>query len=200
MLKISEIIDTAEFDSMLLNESRKAFTTIIDEYRQERIYFIGLYHSGSYSYIFPIVLTRDDLETVEDQQSLRWSEGDSEYHGEYETATEQSDEILHKLSSDVETHHLENKLGDYSIFADYKNYIEESIVRVFKTLETEGVFSSIGDRNSYVLGCVCGDQSVMDKYQFAMKLNPEEALEELAVDAKYFEKQRQKIFDQFRNR
>ena len=121
----------------------------------------------------------------------------SEFHGDYEEAIQESDEILSTLVSKVEMFHLDNNLNDYSIFTQYKNHIEESIVRVFNKLENEGIFLSIGVRNSYVLGCVCGDQSVKDKYEFCQKVNPYEALYQLASDAAFFDEQREKIFSQF---
>jgi len=178
-------IDTSTFEDTLYNEAKTTFSKMIEECKAEKIYMLGFYHSGCYSYIFPIALTEADL--VENPD-LRWWECDAKHHCEYETP--QANELLSEFSEvivygdDFE----EDEEDDYDEEDDeqkveaYFHFVEQSVANVFSRLEKEGVFNDLGDRDSYTLNLVCGDQSWEDKLDYAKRVNPESALVQLQSD------------------
>ena len=88
-------IDTSTFEDTLYNEAKVTFPKMIAEYKAEKIYMLGFYHSGCYSYIFPIALTEADLL---EEPSFRWYECDAKHHCEYEDGTSKSNELLSDFS------------------------------------------------------------------------------------------------------
>ena len=183
-------IDTSTFEDTLYNEAKITFPKMIAEYKAEKIYMLGFYHSGCYSYIFPIALTEADL--VE-RPDLRWWECDAKHHCEYEDGTSQANELLNDFSEviiygddfeDME----EDEIDDWDEEEDekkveaYYHFVEQAVANVFARLENDGVFNELGDRNHYILNLVCGDQSWEDKLNYAQGVNPESALIQLTSD------------------
>lgn len=183
---LSQFIDISTFEKTLYHEASIAFAAMIAEYKSEKIYMLGFYHSGCYSYLFPIALTEADLVDCPD---LRWSEGDASHHCEYEEAINQTDALLHGFSETIiygdnvneyidERSDEENKKK----VTAYYHFIEQSVANVFAQLEKEGVFDEMDDRDSYILNLVCGDQSWDDKLSYAKRINPKSALVQLTSD------------------
>jgi len=190
--KLLQSIDTGTFEDTLYNEAKLTFPKMIAEYKAEKVYMLGFYHSGCFSYIFPIALTEADLL---DKPKLRWFECDAKHHCEYEGGTSKANELLNDFSEviiygdDFEDMD-EEEIDDWDEEEDekkveaYYHFVEQSVANVFTRLEEEGIFNELGDRNSYILNLVCGDQSWEDKLNYAKRVNPESALIQLVSDVK----------------
>ena len=180
-------IDTSTFEDTLYNEAKITFPQMIEQYKAEKIYMLGFYHSGCYSYIFPIALTEADL--AEDPD-LRWWECDAKHHFEHGDGTSKANELLNEFSEvivygddfeDIEEDEIDDDEDEKKVEA-YYHFVEQSVANVFARLEKEGVFNDLGDRDRYILNLVCGDQSWEDKLNYAKRVNPESALVQLQSD------------------
>lgn len=167
-------IDISAFESVLYREAKASFIEMIEQYKNERIYMIGFYHSGSYSYILPIALTEKD---IEDDPDMRWWECDAKHHGEFESGVEEADTLLNKFWNTL----CDSDVPDSTI-EDYGRFVEGAVASVFQKLEDEGVFDEIGPREDYILNLVCGDQGWDDKLRYAERVNPGQSLRTLRSD------------------
>ena len=188
-------IDTSTFEDTLYNEAKITFPKMIAEYKAEKIYMLGFYHSGCYSYIFPIALTEADLL---DDPELRWYECYANHHCEYEEGTSKANELLSDFSEVIiygddfdDDDYIDEEIDEVEDWDEeedekkveaYYHFVEQSVANVFSRLEKEGIFNDLGDRDSYVLNLVCGDQSSNDKLNYAKRVNPESALVQLQSD------------------
>ncbi|WP_020405906.1 DUF4303 domain-containing protein [Hahella ganghwensis] len=205
-------IDTTEFENALYRECADSFAAIIREQAQSGIYLIGLYHSGGGSWS-PIVHTYLGLDQVVGEylsssyaqgrceaslrRDLRWSSCDMPIHGDYESHLAVSEQLLQQMSERVdEAFELVEDPEDVSILDEFDTAIRSAITRVLMKLEQEQLFAPLGNRDGFVVGIVCGDESIKDKHRATIPLNPESSLRELAEDAAYFEEESRRLFDQ----
>lgn len=198
--------DTALFEQALYRECRTAFSRIIDDHKDSGIYLIGLYHSGggAWSYLSPIVHTAKGLNQAiteamispyqerqteaEIRRDLIWSSCDSPSHCSYESILDESEVLMQKLSEQAGAVYDEvEDPGDVSVLDSFDKVMREAICRVLNTLGTEDIYTPLGNRNEFIVALVCGDESIRDKLEMAVKLNPEACLSELREDADFFE-------------
>ncbi len=187
---LSDFIDISTFENTLFEEAKITFIKMIEEYKSEKIYMMGFYHSGSYSYVFPIALTEADLE---DDSEMRWFECDAEHHGEYEGGVEDADALLSSFWDELCYQEAPDK-----IHHEYRTFIEKAVANVFTRLENDGVFDDIGDRGSYVINLVCGDQGWDDKLKYAERVNPKAALTTLSQDVERRQKEIEAALESYR--
>lgn len=203
--------DTTAYAAALHRELSKSLPNFLAEHKDKGIYAVGVYHSGSWSYIFPSVLTESSLpqcdgelsdEDKEELSSLRWSGCESDLHEACEDISlEATDNALQELSSVADDYY--DKVGgpgsgNYDMYRARSNAIEEATGKVFEQLWIDGIFKdTCSNRDSLVLTPLCGDQGNVDVYASAQHCNPESALTQLKEDAVIEQRSRDAIMKKF---
>ncbi len=167
-----------EFQTLLLNEARKAFVDIQQAHPDETFYAFSLFHAPLWEYIIPTSnseegLLREAAEYKLDKynlsykkwkipqlaRSLRWSPADWAYHYLPVGCFEEVNEWLVKSA-------IYDKFEDESV-----NDRMLSLCRsVMKTLDSEGIFGAGKTRDQVVLNIMMGDQD-SSWYGHAQALN-----------------------------
>lgn len=198
--------DTSVYAEALHRELSQHLPHFIAAHKDKGIYAVGVYHSGSWSYIFPSVLTESSLpqfegelteEDKEELSTLRWSGCDSDLHEDCEALsladTESALEALSSVADDYYNNESGANRGNYDMYQARNNAIEEATGKVFQQLWHDGIFKDFDRREQLILTPLCGDQGNVDVYASAQHCNPESALTQLKADAEIEQRSYEKI-------
>ena len=191
-------MDYTPLEAALYQDSKTAFSLLIDQYADQGIYSLALYHSGSFGYILPTLATEQGLKQVvasyqqsdyyrdyseeELQTILRWSPCDSPFHDEDELPMDASEPVLQQLSEEVDDLCMTDPDWNAKIQRYWQDYMQVCL-KVLHQLDQDGVFAAL-PRESFTLNLLCGDQSEDERIKWAFQLNPEAVAEAYARDVK----------------
>ncbi len=191
----------SEFDSSLLlstlrTELRAAWTTIHAAHAQDGLYGFGVYTTDSASYLMVTAFSEAGLEQsvaesatskmgqgkdpALQRESLRWSPCDSPLHEEGSALLPESDRIVQEL--DAEGGGAEDTDDDFDDDDDDDYFDDEeqhpAVAEVFRVavqalqeMDRDGLFGTGAPREQLVLCVWKGDQSNVERYDFAKALN-----------------------------
>jgi hypothetical protein len=186
-------LDSTLLCSTLRVELRAAWTKIRADHAQERLYGFGAYTTDSASYLMVTAFSESGLESqvakylasergkgsdpVLQRQTLRWSPCDSPLHQEGSDLLPKSDKIVDALNleGDPDGEDFDEDDDDFDEGDEPDPAIAEVIaiaVQVLQEMDKEGLFGAGAERERLVLCVWKGDQSNMERYEFAKALNP----------------------------
>ncbi len=191
-------LDSPLLLSTLRTELRGAWTTLAAAHAQDRLYGFGVYTTDSASYLMVTAFSEAGLaQCVSDyagskrgkgkdpelqRVSLRWSPCDSPLHEEGSGLLPESDRIVQEL--DVEGGGADEDDGDFDGEDDEDDYFDDEeqdpavgevlriAVQALQEMDRDGLFGTGADRERLVLCVWKGDQSNIERHEFAKALNP----------------------------
>lgn len=164
-------------------EAEAAFLAIIDEFSSHEIYSLMLYFTGgSWSYLFPSILTEQGLDRVaeeytkhsvlsfeENRSSLRWSPCDSPYHGTqpFLSMMPQTEQILESLTQRLEEIDVDMMTSDggtgFEDSLEFSHFtydlIHQRVVSALVKVAAHGRIKTFMDKTGCVITLDAGDWS-----------------------------------------
>ena len=193
-------LDSSLLLSTLRAELRAAWTAIHAAHAQDGLYGFGVYTTDSASYLMVTAFSEAGLEAavaeslaskrgkgrdpVLQRQSLRWSPGDSPLHEEGADLLPESNQLVQELEAEAdEDDDFDgddfDEDADFDDVDDDGEVIDSAVAEVFEIavealqeMDEEGLFGSGVERERLVLCVWKGDQSNLERHDFAKMLNP----------------------------
>ena len=193
-------LDSPLLLSTLRTELRAAWATIHGAHAQEQLYGFGVYTTDSASYLMATAFSETALASSVahslaskrgqgrdpelQRATLRWSPCDSPLHGEGESLLPESDRIVQELELEDSSEDDDDDDFDEDFDGDDDDFLEDEdrdpavdevfaiAVQVLQEMDRDGLFGSGAEREHLVLGIWKGDQSNVERYEFAKLLNP----------------------------
>lgn len=195
-------LDSPLLLSTLRTELRAAWATIQRAHATEQLYGFGVYTTDSASYLMVTAFSEAGLaasvaHSLASRQgkgrdpelqraTLRWSPCDSPLHGEGESLLTESDRLVQELELEGGSEDDEDgdDADDFDDDLDDDDFDEDEeldpavdavfaiAVQVLQEMDREGLFGSGAERERLVLCLWKGDQSNVERYEFAKRLNP----------------------------
>ncbi len=181
----------------LRTELRSAWATIHAAHAHDQLYGFGVYTTDTASYLMVTAFSQAGLEAgvarflaskrgqgqdgALQRETLRWSPCDSPLHEEGEDLLPESDALVQELDAgdgDEEDENDDDFDEDDDDF-DESDEVDPAIDAVFdvavqalQEMDHEGLFGVGAERERLVLCVWKGDQSNVERYEFAKTLNP----------------------------
>ena len=193
-------LDSSLFLSNLRSELRGAWATIHAAHAQDRLYGFGVYTTDSASYLMVTAFSETGLEQcVADyagskrgkgkdpalqRLSLRWSPCDSPLHEEGSGLLPESDRLVQELDAEGGGDDEDDDDLDFDGEDDEDDYFDDEeqdpavgevfriAVQVLQEMDRDGLFGTGAERERLVLCVWKGDQSNVERYDFAKALTP----------------------------
>ena len=193
-------LDSSLLLSTLRTELRAAWTTIHGEHAPEQLYGFGVYTTDSATYLMITAFSEAGLaasvahslasrrgqgrDPELQRATLRWSPCDSPLHGEGESLLTESDRIVQELELEGDREDDDDDADDFDEELDDDDFDEDEdrdpavdavfaiAVQVLQEMDRDGLFGSGAERERLVLCIWKGDQSNVERYEFAKLLNP----------------------------
>ncbi len=190
-------LDSSLLLSTLRTELRGAWATLAAAHAQDQLYGFGVYTTDSASYLMVTAFSEAGLERcVADyagskmgkdpalqRVSLRWSPCDSPLHEEGSGLLPESDRIVQELDAEGggADEDDDDDDDDFDGEDDYFDDEEQDpavgevfriALQVLQEMDRDGLFGTGADRERLVLCVWKGDQSNVERYDFAKALNP----------------------------
>ena len=193
-------LDSSLLLSTLRAELRAAWTAIHAAHAQDGLYGFGVYTTDSASYLMVTAFSEAGLEAavaeslaskrgkgrdpVLQRQSLRWSPVDSPLHEEGADLLPESNQLVQELEAEAdEDDDFDgddfDEDADFDDVDDDGEVIDSAVAEVFEIavealqeMDEEGLFGSSVERERLVLCVWKGDQSNLERHDFAKMLNP----------------------------
>ena len=191
-------LDSPLLLSTLRTELRAAWATIHDTHASEQLYGFGVYTTDSASTLMVTAFSEAGLaasvahslagrrgqgrDPELQRATLRWSPCDSPLHGEGESLLTESDRLVQEL--ELEGAGDDDDADDFDEDLDDDDFLEDEdldpavdavfaiAVEVLQDMDRDGLFGSGAERERLVLCIWKGDQSNVERYEFAKLLNP----------------------------
>ena len=192
-------LDSSLLLSTLRAELRAAWTAIHAAHAQDGLYGFGVYTTDSASTLTVTAFSEAGLDAaVADllaskrgqgrdpalqRQSQRWSPADSPLHEEGADLLPESNQLVQELEAEAdEDDDFEG--DDFDEDADFADVddgedldaaaaeVFEIVVQALQEMDEEGLFGAGAERERLVLCVLKGDQSNLERHDFAKMLNP----------------------------
>ena len=192
-------LDSSLLISTLRNELRAAWATIHGAHAPEQLYGFGVYTTDSASTLMATAFSEAGLaasvahavasrrgqgrDPELQRATLRWSPCDSPLHGEGESLLTESDRLVQELEldgggeNDDDAEDFDEDLDDDDFLEDEDHDpVVEAVfaiaVQVLQEMDRDGLFGRGAERERLVLCIWKGDQSNVERHEFAKLLNP----------------------------
>ena len=193
-------LDSSLLLSTLRTELRAAWKAIHAAHAQDRLYGFGVYTTDSAGYLMVTAFSEAGLDAaVADslaskrgqgrdpalqRQCLRWSPADSPLHEEGADLLPESNQLVQELEAPADE---DDDFGadDFDEDADFDDVdvddvdldaaaaeVFEICVQALQEMDEEGLFGTGAERERLVLCVWKGDQSNLERHDFAKMLNP----------------------------
>ena len=192
-------LDSSLLLSTLRAELRAAWTAIHATHAQDRLYGFGVYTTDSASYLMVTAFSEAGLDAaVADslaskrgkgrdptlqRQNLRWSPADSPLHEEGADLLPEANQLVQELEAEAEDDD-DFEGDDFDEDADFDEVdadgeeldtvvaeVFEIVVQALQEMDEEGLFGAGAERERLVLCVWKGDQSNLERHDFAKMLN-----------------------------
>ena len=192
-------LDSSLLLSTLRAELRAAWTAIHATHAQDRLYGFGVYTTDSASYLMVTAFSETGLDAaVADslaskrgkgrdpalqRQNLRWSPADSPLHEEGADLLPESNQLVQELEAGAEDDDDFDgddfdEDADFDEVDDEGDDLDSAVAEVFEIavqalqeMDEEGLFGAGAERERLVLCVWKGDQSNLERHDFAKMLN-----------------------------
>lgn len=192
-------LDSSLLLSALRTELRAAWAAIHGAHAMEQLYGFGVYTTDSASYLTVTAFSEAGLaasvahslggkrgqgrDPELQRATLRWSPCDSPLHGEGESLLTESDRIVQELELEGGGDDADDA-DDFDEDADDDDFLDDEdrdpavdavfaiAVQVLQEMDRDGLFGEGTERERLVLCVWKGDQSNVERYEFAKLLNP----------------------------
>ena len=174
--------DFDHFFNLLYAASKASFLEIQTNHSAEKFYYFALCTVGDLINVLPSAGSEEGLTRAarqyfeqgnycgfnlpDQREALRWSEGDSPYHGKAGAYFEDVNVLVSSAGEE-----LDDVAEDE--FDLYYQHFMGTLVAVLKQLDAEGIFGSYEQRDAITLGVFMGDQSNEDRLKYVEQLNPQ---------------------------
>ena len=193
-------LDSSLLLSTLRTELRGAWATLAAAHAQDGLYGFGVYTTDAASYLMVTAFSEAGLaQSVADhvgskrgrdtdpelqRASLRWSPCDSPLHEEGSGLLPASDRIVQALDAEGGDADEDADDDDFDGEDDEDDYFDDEqqdpavgevfriAVQVLQEMDRDGLFGSGAERERLVLCIWKGDQSNVERHDFAKALNP----------------------------
>ena len=194
-------LDSSLLLSTLRTELRAAWGTVRDTHAAEQLYGFGVYTTDSASYLMVTAFSEAGLaasvahslagrrgqgrDPALQRATLRWSPCDSPLHGEGESLLTESDRLVQELELEGGYEDDHDDADDFDDDLDDDDFLDEEdrdpavdavfaiAVQVLQEMDRDGLFGQGAERERLVLCIWKGDQSNVERYEFAKLLNPQ---------------------------